>query len=266
MNMDPQLCRQLNGMSLEQLSFYLNEDIGGITPLYQEILNDSFFLHAINDKISQVKTIFHRGIFAHEQLDSVDWFAIQRILLYVLVRLLRPKRCLETGVFYGGNTSFILNALHKNGEGELISIDLPGQEAEIDLRHHMVGDSEFIPKSLNVGFIIPEYLKERWTLVKGDSHQEIPHLEGYFDFYIHDSEHSYDFVKKEMSLAWRKLTSDAVLMIDDLDWSNGFFSFCDEYHQYPLIITDNGKNGLRARTGIIKRDHPFHSRLDVVGK
>lgn len=263
--MDPQLCRQLNIMSLEQLATYLGEDQDTINELYQEILEDTFFLQEINAKINEVRTLYPKGIFSHEYLNSVDWFAIQRITLYILIRLYRPKLALETGVFYGGNTSFMLHALHKNGDGRLISIDLPGQEADQNDRHHMVGDSEFIPKGLDIGFLIPEYLKKHWTLVRGDSHQEIPRLHEKFDFYIHDSEHSYDFLKKEMSLVWEKLTPDAILVADDLDWSNGFFSFCDDHHQYPLIITDNGKNGLRARTGIIKRNHPFNRRPDVVG-
>ncbi len=33
---------------------------------------------------------------------------------------------------------------------------------------------------------------------------------------------------------------------------------------YPLIITDNGKSGLRARTGIVKLGHPLEKRVEVV--
>lgn len=264
--MDPQLCRQLNLMSLDLLAGYLGEDISLILSFYQEILDDTSFLEEINNKINQVRTLYPKGICVHEHLDSVDWFAVQRIILYVLIRLYRPERCLETGVFYGGNTTFILKALDKNQQGELISIDLPGQEIEVDSRHHLVGDSEHIPPGLDIGFLIPDYLKDRWKLVRGDSHLEIPRLEGTFDLYLHDSEHSYNFIKREMSLIWGKLRSDALVIADDLDWSNGFFSFCDEHHQYPLVITDNGKNGLRARTGIIRRDHPFNNHSDVVGQ
>lgn len=263
--MDPQLCRQLNLMSLEQLAVYLNEDINRLQKFYQEILNDQLFLNEINAQMDRVRPYYRKGIFRHATLDSVDWFAMQRILLYILARLYQPKRCLETGVFYGGNTCFILQALRKNGVGELISIDLPGNEAEQSSRHHLVGDSEYIPAGLDTGFLVPEALKGRWQLIKGDSHTEISRLTGKFDFYIHDSEHSYGFIKKEMSLVWGKLTSNAVVLADDLDWSNGFFSFCDEKRLYPLVITDNGKTGLRARTGVFKIDHPFCKKPDVVG-
>jgi len=68
-----------------------------------------------------------------------------------------------------------------------------------------------------------------------------------------------------MSLVGGKLTKNAVILADDLDWSNGFFSFCVEKKLYPLIITDNGKSGLRARTGIVKLGHPLAKNKDMVG-
>ena len=264
--MDAALCRQLNILSLEQLAAYLGEDIRRLTSLYQELLDDKAFLDEINGQIHVVRKHYTKGIFQHECLDTVDWFAIQRILLYVLIRLYKPARCLETGVFYGGNTCFMLHALRRNGSGQLVSIDLPGNAVDGNKRHHLVGNSEHLPPGLDVGFLVPNELRRTWTLVRGDSHAEIPRLTGTFDFYIHDSEHSYDFIKKEMSLVWDRLSPGAVAVADDLDWSNGFFSFCDEKRLYPLIITDNGKSGLRIRTGIIKRDHAFNKRADVVGR
>jgi hypothetical protein len=68
-----------------------------------------------------------------------------------------------------------------------------------------------------------------------------------------------------MELVWGKLSKKATIMADDLDWSNGFFSFCVEKKLFPLLITDNGKSGLRMRTGIIRLDHPFRSKKDIVG-
>jgi predicted O-methyltransferase YrrM len=263
--MDAGLCRQLNIMSLEQLASYLGEDVRKVMSLYEELLGDQAFLEEINSQIQVVREHYTRGIFQHERLDTVDWFAIQRILLYVLIRLYKPVRCLETGVFYGGNTCFMLHALRRNGSGELVSIDLPGNVADRSKRHHWVGDSEHLPSGLDIGFLVPKDLRKSWTLVRGDSHTEIPRLNGIFDFYIHDSEHSYDFIKKEMTVVWDRLSPGAVAVADDLDWSNGFFSFCDEKRLYPLIITDNGKSGLRIRTGIIKLDHAFNKRVDVVG-
>lgn len=263
--MDAALCRELNGMTLDRLAIYLDVPSADIRALYQELLDDMAFLAEINERIVFARQYFRKGICRHDSVDSVDWFAIQRITLYVLVRLYRPSVILETGVFYGGTTMFILNALRRNNSGTLISIDLPGQLADEDMRHHLVGDSEKVPQGLDLGFLVHPAQAGRWEPLQGDSHAEIPKIDRTIDFYNHDSDHSYDFIKKEMALVWPKLSRDALIMADDLDWSNGFYSFCDEKKLYPLIITDNGKSGLLARTGIVKRGHPMSLRPDVVG-
>lgn len=263
--MDPQLCRTLNHMSLEQLSRYLNIDNDEIEKYYTELLNDDEFLNEINQQIKYARQFYQKGICKHEKLESIDWMAIQRIILYILVRITKPNLCLETGVFYGGNTCFILNALRRNNHGQLISIDLPGNNIETEKRHHLVGNSEDIAEGLDVGFIIHENLKNRWTLIRGDSHKEIPKIVKEINLYIHDSEHSFDFIQKEISLVWEKISKNGIILADDLDWSNGFFGFCIEKKLYPLIITDNGKSGLKARTGIIKLGHPSEKQRDIVG-
>lgn len=263
--MDPQLCKTLNHMSLEQLAAYLNVDLKIIEKYYTELLNDKKFLDEINEQIRYARKFYQKGICKHEEIDSVDWMAIQRIILYILVRLFKPTTCLETGVFYGGNTCFILNALRRNNHGQLISVDLPANDIKPNKRHRLVGDSEDIVDGLDVGFLVHKSQKKRWCLIRGDSHKEIPKIDKSIDFYIHDSEHSFHFIQKEMSLVWGKLSDGAIIIADDLDWSNGFFSFCVKRKLYPLIITDNGKSGLRARTGIIKLGHPSEKQKEVVG-
>lgn len=264
--MDAQLCREVNKMSLELIADYFsvkNEDVNAI---YEELLTDESFLNELNEKIRSVRQCYQKGIFNKESVDSADWFAMQRIALYVMIRLLKPEVCLETGVFYGGTTAFILNALRRNNYGRLISIDLKRSSFVTEPCHHLVNDSEYIPEGLDVGFIVHGNLKKRWELVRGNSLEEIPKITETINFYNHDSDHSYSFVKKEMSLAFPKLANNAVIMADDIDWSNGFFSFCDENKLYPLILTDNGKNNLRIRTGIIWLKHPRRFNSDVTGE
>jgi len=116
--MDPQLCRTLNHLSLEQLAGYLNVELKKIEGYYTELLNDKEFLDEINEQIHNARKFYQKGICKHESLDSIDWLAIQRIILYILVRLFKPTVCLETGVFYGGNTCFILNGLRRNNHGQ----------------------------------------------------------------------------------------------------------------------------------------------------
>jgi hypothetical protein len=99
----------------------------------------------------------------------------------------------------------------------------------------------------------PLSLKERWNLIEGDSLAIIPTLDIQFDMYIHDSDHSMQFLLKEMELAWNKLSEDAIFLVDDIDWSNAFYTFVSAKRLYPVLFTDNGKDNLRVRTGLVSK-------------
>ena len=49
--------------------------------------------------------------------------------------------------------------------------------------------------------MVPVELHSRWKIIEGDSLKVIPTLNDRFDFYIHDSDHSMEFVSREMATA-----------------------------------------------------------------
>ena len=253
--------RKCNLFNLKAVSGYLDIPEEFLVAYYEELLGDRSFLKSINQKIVETrkKWGFTKGIFAKRIIPSIDWFAFERVLIYALIRHFRPNRILETGVYYGGNSAFALLALMRNGQGSMISIDYPDSQIRSDgaesFRHPLVGDSEHYDPSLHPGFMVPDALNEYWTLIEGDSLKVIPSLQGQFDFYIHDSDHSMKFLSSELALVWPILSDDALALIDDIDWSNAFFSFCVKQRLYPLLLTDNGKDDLRVRTGIVLRSH-----------
>jgi hypothetical protein len=64
----------------------------------------------------------------HPRLDTLlrapaELLLPERLLLYALVRGLRPVRCLEIGTHFGGSTTIIAAALDDAGAGTLICID-----------------------------------------------------------------------------------------------------------------------------------------------
>ncbi len=265
--MDINTSRTCNRLSLELLSDYFNEPFETLEKYYQELLADDYFLNALNRQIRKCRTYYNKGLFSHSSVNSVDWFGNQRISLYVLIRYLKPLYCVETGVFYGGTTSFMLNALEKNKQGSLISIDLTANQLmkDADQRHMSVGDSELISKELQTGFLIPDYLKQRWRLIVGSSLKVIETLDMPFSFFSHDSEHSHGFMKKELTKAMDKMVAGGVMFVDDINWSNGFFDFCVTHRKYPLILPDNGKNGIQARLGVVKLDHENNNVSMITG-
>ncbi|MGH7232104.1 MAG: class I SAM-dependent methyltransferase [Nitrospiraceae bacterium] len=102
----------------------------------------------------------------------------ERLLLYTLVRGLKPKRVLEIGVYHGGSTAIISDALDQNGCGMLSSID-PHPDLKIDwesVAHRVV---------LYRGYS-PAILKEVHDAAGG-----------HFDFCFIDADHSYGGVLRD---------------------------------------------------------------------
>jgi hypothetical protein len=261
--------RIANRHALEQVASYLSVENQVLQELYDELLLDRQFLQGVNSQIIHYaeNKLFTKGLFGKGAVDNVDWFGFQRVLIYVLIRLFKPKYCLETGVYYGGNTAFMLNALHKNNSGTLISIDYPDsqirEEESSGTRHPWVEESEFYSPTIQPGFMVPEYLRAHWELKIGSSLDLIPPLTQEFQFYIHDSDHAYQFLLDEVTHALKKLNTNALMIIDDIDWSNAFFQLCSSHQWYPLLVPDNGKGGVRARTGMIKLDHKFCNKSGI---
>ncbi len=141
--------------------------------------------------------------------------------LYLLVCAARPRVVVDTGVLYGGSTSHILEALARNGVGELHSIDI-GRSADEPPHDY---------------FIPPEHLS-RWELIIGDSRQELPRLLsrlGSIDLFHHDSLHTWEHMTWEYETAFPHLSSDGILSSDDIQnppslpgifWPNAFPTFC----------------------------------------
>jgi hypothetical protein len=254
--------RKCNLMNLALVARYLGCSTSRLIRYYQELAEDRAFLAAVNGRMSEVrrKWGFKKGIFLRGRVSSTDWFAFERTLIYVLIRHLKPQSVLETGVYYGGNSAFALLALERNRHGRMVSIDFPDSKIRTSAggpaRHSQVGDSELYDPRLRPGFLVPPALHRRWELVEGDSLKVIPRLKRKFDFYIHDSDHSMKFLSNELAATWGRLSTDALLLIDDVDWSNAFFAFCVKRRLYPLMLTDNGKDDLRVRIGMAQRGHP----------
>lgn len=265
--MDIRTSRTCNLLSLQLIAEYYSVDYAELRGYYSDLETDEKFLNSLNQRIDACRELYPKGLFSNKNINSIDWFGNQRIALYVLVRLLKPEICVETGVFYGGTTAFILNALDKNKKGKLISIDLPADELARQSfhRHEKVGDSELIPEGLRPGFIIPDYLKKGWDFVENDSLIALKEIREGFTFFSHDSEHSREFVLKELEIAKSKMPEKATIFADDIYWSNGFFEFCIRHKLYPLFLTDNGKDGLKVRLGIVRLDHPNNGKIDITG-
>jgi predicted O-methyltransferase YrrM len=163
------------------------------------------------------------------------------IRLYALVRELRPRTLVETGVCNGFSTAFLLLGLRENGAGTLYSLDLPEVIGE-DYEPGTFWEGKrgaAIPPGKDPGWTIPENVREGWQLVLGRSQDELPPLldrVGPIDFFMHDSEHSYECMSFEFEQAWGALGDGGVLVADDWNWNSAFTELAQATNRAPVTV------------------------------
>lgn len=158
-----------------------------------------------------------------ELLDNsnIPWGDIRfhSLTVYVAVRLLKPSIMVETGVASGKSTTMILLALEHNRRGRLVSIDLPNRTGMT-----LADGGKTHTDRLQVGWLVPNYLKKHWQLNLGDSKILLPEIIKKFagiDIFLHDSLHTYKHVKFELETVWPKLKKKSLILCDNIDLGAG---------------------------------------------
>jgi predicted O-methyltransferase YrrM len=152
--------------------------------------------------------------------------------VWCLVRHLRPRRVVETGVARGITSRILLEALEANGAGSLWSIDLP------------VLRSQWYKQT---GAVVPESLRHRWTYVRGSSRRRLPKLLstlGEIDLFIHDSAHTETNMRFEFKTAWPALRDGGALVSHDVGMSDAFAALGDATGAEPLLSRHDEDSGL----------------------
>jgi predicted O-methyltransferase YrrM len=153
--------------------------------------------------------------------------------LYCLLRHLRPRIAVETGVCNGFSTAFILSALQRNGDGTLYSIDLPevaGETTEAS-RFWQGKGGAVVPAGKEPGWVVPADLRTHWRLIQGRSQDVLPSLLdelGTIGFFLHDSEHSPECMRFEFERAFPHLEPEGVLAADNARANTTFEDFAQE--------------------------------------
>ena len=179
-----------------------------------EIKNDSPFFSALRTKHFQVRK---------KPLSQPQGWAY---LIYIIIRILKPKTVIETGVFDGLGTSFILNALERNKTGKLISIDYPAYKVILGSTDLM--PFQTLPDHKKPGWLVPPKFLHRWDLQIINTEKGLGKVLNSRirpDIFLHDSLHTENHMLWEMNLIWPKLNKGGVLLIDDIFCNNAFDGF-----------------------------------------
>ena len=152
-------------------------------------------------------------------------------VLYAVVRALRPEVVVETGVGSGVSSTFFLSAMERNGTGRLYSVDLPLPEERL------------LPEGERTGWMVPDRLRERWELTLGDSRQELPALferVGDVDGFFHDSDHSFDHMTWEFTMAHPHVRPGGVVLSDDITSNAAWAEFASGHPGRSARINRTG--------------------------
>ena len=147
------------------------------------------------------------------------WQVSDRELAYIFasVRIFGGRIIAETGVG-PGTTSYAILKASENFSGHLYSFDL--------------GKPYGKEKDRPVGFMVPESLKDRFTLIIGDTKQTLEKNLTYFgpfDVFFHDSEHTFEHVTFELETARKNLRNKFLIMVDNYDWTDAPEKFASRY-------------------------------------
>jgi predicted O-methyltransferase YrrM len=213
-----------------------------LTPVYMYLLqNIEYFIYnhtkvniiskflGINERIIKdyYKEISHIKV-------NVPGMAAALDSIYVIIRVLKPNIIVETGVANGASSFYILLALKRNKKGHLFSIDFPNLDP-----------TAIIPQNKEVGWLVPQVLRDRWTLIFGKIEEKLPKLLeelGSIDIFYHDSLHTYEHMMFEYKLAWGKLNKGGLLISDNIDLNNAFKDFCKEVKASWIDLANVGLN------------------------
>ena len=196
------------------------------------------FCEAIDAKLFQEvkKDIFQIEQRSKQKLDSVKGKlggGANYVLLYFLVRKLKSRNVVETGVAAGWTTIAILEALEKNGYGALYSSDLP--------YFRLKNPEQYI------GCLVQDsYLKERWHLdIRGDRialcdiRKKLD--DAIIDIFHYDSDKSYSGRMFALEILSQNLSAESIIIFDDIQDNLHFRDWVEGNNFHYTVLEFEGK-------------------------
>jgi predicted O-methyltransferase YrrM len=201
-------CRELTLADERFLSTITNVSASQIRGFIKEPVQNGFFLTRLQSVKTELQTL---------EIYSADLYAKKILLQYAVVRAIKPKIVVETGVANGVSSAYLLLALQANGRGTLYSVGL--------------NDPQYLPAGKSLGWVVPQELRSTWKLLLGDSRTILPGLlDGIdsTDIFIHDSLHTYEHMLWEYRAAYPHIRPGGLLFSDDAKWNSAFPEFALE--------------------------------------
>lgn len=200
----------------------------------RELLNDGQFvnenvielLREIFPNNPKVESEFKKGLLIYQDLlrngnsnAPISWNAGSNLcsFLYTYVKIAKPQLVIETGIANGLTTLSILAGL-KDSKGELHSFDI---------------DS----KTSTIGQVYPNWTwhKIAYSSPLKSFKKSLKNFKN-VDLWIHDSDHSFFWQFNEYNLAQKTLSSDGILVSDDIDFSRAWSKFRKNFSKSYILL------------------------------
>lgn len=233
---------------LPELAKALEVPLDQLKTWHGDLQRSHTFLVAINRAIQDVPE------FAGVQFTDVSELRLYRCLLYLITRAVRPHIFVETGVLNGFSSAFVLLGMEHNSAGTLYSIDLP----PVDERIRAQGTGP-LPQDKKPGWAIPPELRPRHELHLGDARTVLPQLLGRnkpLDVFLHDSDHSYEHMMFELSLAWSYMRPGGWMLCDNVEANTAFFDFARGVDVSVFVASSFDSPQRTWKHGIAKKPAP----------
>lgn len=165
----------------------------------------------------------------------------QREFINGLIRYFKPKKILELGVFFGGSSIIILNAIKDIEDSHLFSID--------------INNSSSVGKCVDKYF---KHLSNKWTLFKGGIAAEFLETIGNdIDFAMIDTAHFEPGEILDFLLVLPFLKEEAIVIFHDIDHQITFSkgkNLRNEWAPYIIFNNARGEKFLPSGKGIFNKD------------
>jgi predicted O-methyltransferase YrrM len=175
----------------EQYLVHLISNITGVSNSQVEI-----YVNEIKENV-RVRESIEKSLIESGYPQEIQVRFGRRIGWYALIRILKPKVVVETGVDHGIGLSVICEALQLNRaegyNGRYFGTDINPSAGKLTS---------------------PEYF-DYSTILYGDSITSLSNLDETIDFFINDSDHSENYEMKEYEVIQEKLSKNAIILGDN---------------------------------------------------
>jgi hypothetical protein len=170
--------------------------------LFDELDNDSEFKNEISSNFRKSRI---KGV------TNSNFSFGRRYAWYAIVRILQPAVVIETGTDKGLGSAILSLALRKNGTGELYSIDTNPESGAL---------------------VKSAYFQSNIHLIHGHSSEFLQSFSKKIDFFIHDSDHSFENESLEHELISGKLSNNGLVASDNSGISTALDSWTEDQGRF----------------------------------